>query len=148
MATMMEFSQLVRDLTATATGYVKQGLSDGALTPIASCHQNATGGWGYHFEIRSPQYAEPVFAAVGDNAGPVINGGYPLSITQMPPGWPPQHGYPKDKADLLVYHSPPHANDDRMHRIWVEMKPLGNDGEFITLAAAVPAGAEAEMALQ
>lgn len=148
MVSMIEFSELVRDATASATGYVKQGLANGALIPVASCHPHAGGGWGYSFEIRSPQYAEPVFAAVGDNAGPEINGGYPLSVTQMPPDAPPRRGYPKEKADLLLFHNPIQENGHPIHRIRVEMKPLGDVGEFITLEVNVPAGAAARMDLR
>ena len=148
MANQTEFSRLMQKATELGIGYVKQGLASGTLIPVAACHRNDAGGWGYNFEIRSPQYAEPVFAAVGDDAGPAVNGGYPLYITQMPPAAPPQRGYPNDKADLLLFHHPPQESDDRPHRIRVEMKPLGDDGEFITLEAAVPAGAAAQMDLR
>ena len=148
MADMTQFSQLMQDVVATATGRVKLGLANGTLIPVASCHPGEAGGWRYNFAIHTPGRAEPVFAAEGDHDGPPAADGFPLRPTCYPPLVKPTENATITNGNLLMFHQPAGAEDGQLHRIRVEMKPLGHSGESIDLEVATLAGVDAPMALR
>ena len=147
MENMSRFAQFMWDATASAIVRVKWGLAHGDLIPVASCHQNEAGDWFYNFEIRAPSLAEPVFAAEGDNNVVMVDGGFPLRPTRFPPLLTVRKNDRIKDGNLLLFHQFAGLSDDELHHIRVEMKPLGDSGEFITLEATAPSGKEAQMVL-
>lgn len=148
MADMTQFSQLMQDAVATATGRVKLGLANGTLIPVASCHPGEAGGWRYNFAIHAPGRADPVFAAEGANDGSPSTDGFPLQPTCYPPLVKATENAAISNGNLLLFHQPAGAEKDQLHRIRVELKPLGHSGESIALEVAAPAGVAAPMALR
>ena len=147
MDTMTPFARVMRNATAMAINQVKSGLANGNLVSQVSCWRNESGGWIYNFEIRTPDGAEPVFAAEGNDAGPSVAGGFPLRPTRYPPQMPVPSDAIVADGNLLIFHQPPPPEDGARHRIRVVLKPLGDTGDSIDLETATPVGKAARMAL-